>query len=260
MNLSIFTSTTRSRLLVRVACLFTACTPCSCPSLKYLRLLFRAMARVPGTHHMFFKFQSAISRQMDIVIEAFPTTPWLFFYRNAVEVRVASRPRITTRFSQKPFLFGLRHCSRCHVQTAAAPAVSVSSSLVIVSDSTACSSHTPCRLPGSVNETLQVLVSNLRSPEGPCVRTLRDPPAEVTKLLGSAYSGTSTSKEAYCAAYITYLRSNALALSETVSNGGFMNYANLPQAFIGACVRLHACAAPLGFASPPLVDLTVVIP
>jgi hypothetical protein len=57
-------------------------------SIRYLRLLFRAMARVPGTEHLFFKFQSMVSRQMDIVVEAFPDTPWLFFYRNAVEVCV----------------------------------------------------------------------------------------------------------------------------------------------------------------------------
>ena len=44
------------------------------------------MARVPGTTHLFFKFQSAVSRRLEVVTAAFPTTPWLFFYRNAVEV------------------------------------------------------------------------------------------------------------------------------------------------------------------------------
>ena len=76
-------------------------------------------------------------------------------------------------------------------------------------------------------------MSNLRSGDGPCVRTINDPPKEVVDMLGSVFTGRTTPREAYCAAYVTYLRMKAMKVAEDVTNGGFMNYANLPHAFIG---------------------------
>ncbi len=77
-------------------------------------------------------------------------------------------------------------------------------------------------------------MSNLKSTSGPCIRTMGSPPKEVSSMLGDAYRGMGTSREAYCAAYISYLRAHALEQVEaSASKGGFVNYASLPQGFIG---------------------------
>jgi hypothetical protein len=51
-----------------------------------LRVLVRAMGRLPGLKHMFFKFQSAVSGGMDVFQKTFPDTPFVFLYREPVEV------------------------------------------------------------------------------------------------------------------------------------------------------------------------------
>lgn len=50
--------------------------------------MFRALARVPGTARMFFKFQRYPLREIELLQSAAPATPWVYLYRNAVEVLV----------------------------------------------------------------------------------------------------------------------------------------------------------------------------
>lgn len=57
---------------------------------KYIQLLLAAHARVPFTSRLFFKFQSALTRDILSIQKAFPSTPFLFLYRNAVENMVSN--------------------------------------------------------------------------------------------------------------------------------------------------------------------------
>jgi len=51
-----------------------------------LRVLVRAMGRVPGVERMFFKFQSAATGDAAAVLRAFPDSPFVFLKREPVEV------------------------------------------------------------------------------------------------------------------------------------------------------------------------------
>ena len=48
------------------------------------------MARVPSAGGIFFKFQSMLTRNILDIQQAFPTVPWVFLYRNAVENMVSN--------------------------------------------------------------------------------------------------------------------------------------------------------------------------
>jgi hypothetical protein len=52
----------------------------------YLRLIIRAMGRSPdgSRSRLFFKFQS--SENIDAITNAFPEVPWVFLFREPVEV------------------------------------------------------------------------------------------------------------------------------------------------------------------------------
>lgn len=54
--------------------------------IKALRVIIRAMGRVPHLQNLFFKFQSGAVAHMDLVVDAFPDTPWVFLKREPVEV------------------------------------------------------------------------------------------------------------------------------------------------------------------------------
>ena len=56
--------------------------------LAALRVVFRQMGRgrASGHRRLFYKFQSAMVAHMDLVLEAFPDTPWIFVHRNPVEI------------------------------------------------------------------------------------------------------------------------------------------------------------------------------
>eukprot|EP00049_Salpingoeca_infusionum_P010711 m.185087 g.185087 ORF g.185087 m.185087 type:complete len:744 (+) comp14725_c2_seq11:101-2332(+) len=66
------------------------CSQCS-PSLQVemLRVVMKAMS---NTNHkrVFFKFQSVNSLKLSIIKQAFPDTPWVFLYRDPVEVMVSN--------------------------------------------------------------------------------------------------------------------------------------------------------------------------
>ena len=50
-------------------------------TVKLLRLAILAMGRSRHHGEFFIKFQSSMSQHMDLVLKAFPDTPWIFIYR-----------------------------------------------------------------------------------------------------------------------------------------------------------------------------------
>lgn len=53
---------------------------------RLLRTTMQAMSRVPGTTHMYFKFQSQMANSLDLFHAAFPDTSFVFVHRDGTEV------------------------------------------------------------------------------------------------------------------------------------------------------------------------------
>ncbi|CAN0247963.1 unnamed protein product, partial [Discosporangium mesarthrocarpum] len=58
-----------------------------CPKaqvVRFLRVIMHSMTRSPAHQHFYFKFQS--SEDIDLVTAAFPGVPWVFLFREPIEV------------------------------------------------------------------------------------------------------------------------------------------------------------------------------
>jgi hypothetical protein len=185
-------------------------------SVEYLRVMLRAMARVPGSQRMYVKFQSAVTLSMDLLLEAFPRTPWVFLYRDLTEVS-CHRRAASSLCACRSFAVRAALC-----MTSAAAAVA---------------------LP-------QVIASNFRDGFGqaPCARTLRSPPAGVKALLGDAWTGGRVAPTRYCVAYLSFQRGVVLGLYRAHSGSGpggvLLKYSQLPMGFLGEWPR-RVCPPPL---------------
>eukprot|EP00730_Choanoeca_flexa_P007444 TRINITY_DN12335_c0_g10_i2.p1 TRINITY_DN12335_c0_g10~~TRINITY_DN12335_c0_g10_i2.p1 ORF type:complete len:756 (+),score=107.02 TRINITY_DN12335_c0_g10_i2:69-2336(+) len=63
------------------------CTTCSRQDkIEMLRVVVNAMANSNKHKRLFFKFQSVQSTVIDLYLEAFPNTPWVFLYREPNEI------------------------------------------------------------------------------------------------------------------------------------------------------------------------------
>ena len=70
-----------------------ACDKAGCSeetTVRLLRMAILAMGRSHIHDHFFIKFSSSLVVHMDLVIKAFPETPWVFIYRDPVEVMVSN--------------------------------------------------------------------------------------------------------------------------------------------------------------------------
>lgn len=66
------------------------CTGCSREkNVQMFRDIVTLMGRSPFHKRLFFKFQSITSTKMDIALEAFPDTPWMFVYRQPVQTMMS---------------------------------------------------------------------------------------------------------------------------------------------------------------------------
>eukprot|EP01038_Epipyxis_sp_PR26KG_P007811 gene7811-10609_t len=142
--------------------------------IKLIRDVVKLMGQSPFHKRLFFKFQSITVTKMDIVLEAFPNTPWAFVYRNPI----------------------------------------------------------------------QTLMSHLDPKKGsnaaPCLRSMRNPPAQVSEVVFQATGKTRGGpNEAWCAAHLNMLCTMALRAYEnygnysdssgsTIFRGILINYDSLP--------------------------------
>jgi hypothetical protein len=68
----------------------TKCIGCSDDeSILLFRDVITAMGVSPVHKHMFFKFQSISTTRMHIALQAFPTTPWAFIFRDSVQTMMS---------------------------------------------------------------------------------------------------------------------------------------------------------------------------
>eukprot|EP01035_Chromulina_nebulosa_P026497 gene26497-34697_t len=66
------------------------CNQCSKDiKIKIFRDVVTLMGNSPFHKRMFFKFQSIVTTEMEIVLEAFPDTPWAFVYRQPVQTMMS---------------------------------------------------------------------------------------------------------------------------------------------------------------------------
>lgn len=66
------------------------CSSCSRQkNVQMFRDIVTLMGRSPFHKRLFFKFQSITSTKMDIALEAFPDTPWMFVYRQPVQTMMS---------------------------------------------------------------------------------------------------------------------------------------------------------------------------
>ncbi len=157
------------------AMILHACEKAGCTedvTVRLLRMGILAMGRSHHHDHFFIKFSSSMVNNMDLVLKAFPETPWTFIYRDPVEV----------------------------------------------------------------------MVSNLNKPNGPCVRSIHHAPPAVQRVLGSANAreASRVGEENYCAAHLTVLCEAALqAVNAQGSKGYAVPYETLVKDTIHAIVPGH---------------------
>ena len=174
--------------------------PCPLRRIDALRVLFRALARVPGTTRTFFKYQLIPLHFVETLQAAVPPVPWIFLYRNTIEVCVCVRAGVIRGYG----------CGGGKLANVCLHDVVVTFPF------------------------WQGMVSNFRSSVvRPCLTMKGNPLREV---LAIAPNATAESDERYCAAYISTLRSFALhAYIRAPATGTFVNYANLKGCFLGEC-------------------------
>jgi hypothetical protein len=70
-----------------------ACEKAGCSeetTVRLLRMAILAMGRSHVHDHFFIKFSSSLVVHMDLLLKAFPETPWVFIYRDPVEIMVSN--------------------------------------------------------------------------------------------------------------------------------------------------------------------------
>lgn len=75
------------------AAVIHACDKAGCSeetTIRLLRMAILAMGRSHVHDHFFIKFSSSTVVHMDLILKAFPETPWVFIYRDPVEIMVSN--------------------------------------------------------------------------------------------------------------------------------------------------------------------------
>lgn len=68
----------------------THCEGCSKEEqIELFRNIVYVMGKTPYHKHLFFKFQSITTTKMEIAMEAFPNTPWIFLFRQPVQTMMS---------------------------------------------------------------------------------------------------------------------------------------------------------------------------
>jgi hypothetical protein len=142
-------------------------------NIELFRDVVTLMGRSPIHKHLFFKFQSITTTKMEIALEAFPNTPFVFVYRQPVQTMMSHLDPLKGSFG------------------------------------------------------------------APCLRSMRNPPAEVRETISAVMGQKSPPKEAWCAAHLNMLCTSALHAYErfgvkarpdgTIAQHGLLvNYESLP--------------------------------